>query len=631
MSTPTSCPARILIEDVIPTLDGGRYGPKCQMGAPVVVSATVIRDGHEILRARLAHVGSNGEEISAPLLPVGGDRFAGSLTPTALGLGTLQVSAWVDQWGSWCEEVRRKHAAGQVNLGPEAAEGARLLSDSLSMLAAPGKRRAKAAMVALSAEDVAPAFDDALASAIEGAGAARGDLSTSVVFPIDVDRERASVGAWYELFPRSFGGLAGVTAQIPRLAGLGFDVIYLPPIHPIGVTNRKGRNNAPTAEPGDCGSPWAIGGAGGGHEAIHPDLGTLADFDALVATASRHGVEIALDLALQCSPDHPWIAAHPEWFERRPDGSIKYAENPPKRYEDIHNLNFSSDDWRGLWDAIREVVAGWVQRGVRIFRVDNPHTKAFGFWEWLIADIRREWPDVVFLAEAFTRPALMRGLGKLGFSQSYTYFTWKNTGAELTEFVELTREWSDCCRPNLFVNTPDILHAYLQEGGAPAFVTRLILAATLSPTYGIYSGFENYENTPVKVGSEEYLDSEKYEIRTRSLDGPLLGLIGRLNAIRRAHPPLRTLEPLTILDTHDTNLFAFAKGRGVGAIIVCVNVDPRSAHIGSCVVPDDLVDSQTFAVRDLLGTGRWIWKRGDNYIHLDPEGVQAHVFVIETA
>ncbi len=326
---------------------------------------------------------------------------------------------------------------------------------------------------------------------------------------------RAQFGAWYELFPRSWGGFKGVKKVLPDLAELGFDVVYLPPIHPIGVTNRKGRNNALKAAKGDPGSPWAIGGAEGGHDAIHPELGTLKEFDDLVAAARKAGLEVALDFAIQTSPDHPWLTEHPDWFNRRPDGTLKYAENPPKRYQDIYNVNFDSEDWPALWEALKDVVVHWCRHGVRAFRVDNPHTKSVPFWEWLIAEVRAEFPDTVFFAEAFTRPAMMTTLAKIGFSQSYTYFTWKNTKAELTEFLHQLLGWSAYYRPNFFANTPDILHEYLQEGGRPAFELRLVLASTLSPSYGIYSGYEHCENVPVAHGSEEYLDSEKYEVKQR--------------------------------------------------------------------------------------------------------------------
>ena len=394
-------------------------------------------------------------------------------------------------------------------------------------------------------------------------------------------------------------------------------------MHPIGTTNRKGKNNALVAKPGDPGSPWAIGGPEGGHDAIHPDLGTDKDFDRLVAAGRKHGVEIALDFAIQCSPDHPWLQQHPEWFNRRPDGTLKYAENPPKRYQDIYNVNFDSEDWRGLWDALRDVVLHWCRRGVRAYRVDNPHTKSVPFWEWLIAEVRTEFPDTIFFAEAFTRPAMMTTLAKIGFSQSYTYFTWKNTKAELVEFLELLLGWAPYYRPNFFVNTPDILHEYLQQGGPPAFRARLVLAATLSPSYGIYSGYEHFESVPVAAGSEEYLDSEKYELKQRALDGPLLPLVQRLNEIRRAEPALQRFENLRLLGTHGEHVFAYAKGT---EIAVAVNLDPRLPREDVVVVPHGIGLPDEFPVRDLLTGENYRWRTGRNYVGLAPGG--AHVMKI---
>jgi starch synthase (maltosyl-transferring) len=410
---------------------------------------------------------------------------------------------------------------------------------------------------------------------------------------------------------------------LPQLAELGFDVVYLPPIHPIGTTNRKGRNNALVAEPGDPGSPWAIGGPDGGHDAIHEELGTLKDFDRLVEDARKHGLEIALDFAIQCSPDHPWLQEHPEWFNRRPDGTLKYAENPPKRYQDIYNVNFDSEDWPGLWEALRDVVLHWCRHGVRAFRVDNPHTKSVPFWEWLIGEVRAEFPDTVFFAEAFTRPAMMTTLAKIGSSQSYTYFTWKNTKGELAEFLQMLLEWAPFYRPNFFVNTPDILHEYLQQGGPHAFEARLVLAATLSPSYGLYSGYEQFENVPVAAGSEEYLDSEKYEIKQRKLDGPLLPLVRKLNAIRRAEPALQRFENLRLLGTHGEHVFAYAKG---AEIAVAVNLDPRSPREDVVVVPPDIGLPEEFPVRDLLTGERYRWRIGRNYVGLGPG--QSHLMKI---
>jgi starch synthase (maltosyl-transferring) len=422
-----------------------------------------------------------------------------------------------------------------------------------------------------------------------------------------------------------------VQRQLPRLAELGFDVVYLPPIHPIGRKNRKGRNNALTAAPGDPGSPWAIGAAEGGHDAVHPELGTIEELRGLTAAARELGLDVALDFAIQASADHPWLEEHPEWFHRRPDGTLKYAENPPKRYQDIYNFNWDSPDWRALWDALLKVVLQWVDCGVKVFRVDNPHTKPFTFWEWLIAEVHGQDRDVVFLAEAFTRRAVMRQLAKLGFSQSYTYFTWKNSRWELTEYVsELAYSGEqEYFRPNFFANTPDILHAYLQHGGAPAFEARLVLAATLSPSYGIYSGYEHFENVPVREGSEEYVDSEKYEAKERALDGPLLPTIQKLNLARRDNPALHHLDNVWFLETESEALIAYGKRAGSNIVLVVVNIDPHQAQEGVAVVPAELGTPPAFFVHDLLSDEHYGWRIGHNYVRLEPGVRQAHVLRVE--
>ena len=456
-------PPTILIRDVEPQVDCGRYPVKRVVGEDVVVSATIFRDGHDVLGAAVRYrpPGARRWRESA-LEPLGNDRWRGSFTVDVPGRWTFSVIAWTDRIASWQREVTRKLEGGQTDLAGELSEGRALLGEDVTLEEA----------IAVESND------------------RHGEVELDVKLAVDVDVELARFGAWYELFPRSWGGFAGVEKVLPQLAELGFDVVYLPPIHPIGHTNRKGRNNAVTAKRGDVGSPWAIGAEEGGHTAIHPDLGTLADFERLVTRARETGIEIALDFAIQCSPDHPWLKEHPEWFHRRPDGTLKYAENPPKKYQDIYNVNFASEDWRGLWDALRDAMLHWVEHGVRVFRVDNPHTKPVAFWEWLIAEVRRVEPKLVLLSEAFTRPAMMTTLAKVGFAQSYTYFTWKNTKAELEELMAQILDWREFYRPNFFANTPDILHEYLQLGGRPAFEARLVLAATLSPTYGIYSGFE---------------------------------------------------------------------------------------------------------------------------------------------
>lgn len=632
---PQTAPPRIHIAGLRPVAGAGRWPVKRSLGDVVRIACDLVRDGHEQLRAVAHHTAPGAASaVELPLSPDGPDRWQADVALSGLGLHEFVIEAWVDPFASWRGELERKVAAGQIELDGELAEGAALVRGLAADLDG-GDRTAAMALADALASD-APASERASAALAPGLREAlartrtRRESARSAPLRVDVDRERARVGTWYELFPRSFGGLRGVAAQIPRLAELGVDVVYLPPIHPIGVTHRKGRNNATTAAPGDPGSPWAIGGAAGGHTAVNPEIGTLADVDALVEEASRHGVEIALDFAIQCSPDHPWLTEHPEWFHRRPDGTLKYAENPPKRYQDIYNVNWDSPDWRGLWDALRDALLFWVRRGVRIFRVDNPHTKPLPFWEWLIRTVRADHPDVVFLAEAFTSPARMYALAGAGFSQSYTYFTWKNSAAELADYMRelASPEVAAVYRPNFFANTPDILTEYLQQGGRAAFRARLVLAATLSPSYGIYSGFENVERTAVAAGSEEYVDSEKYQLADRRLDGELLPLFRRLNEIRRDEPPLRHID-LRVLDTRNPALFAYAKGRGPGTIITVVNTDPHAAQEGVAHVPWDLDLPPEFDVRDLLSGATYRWRHGDNYVRLDPGGMPAHVLRAE--
>jgi len=596
---PRQPPPRIQIQDVRPQVDCGRYPVKATDGDTVGVSATVFKDGHDILRAvvRCRPAGAR-RWLEQPLEPVGNDRWEGSFEVTAPGRWQFTVEAWVDRYATLLDELDRKLAAGQKELEGELSEAEALFG--------PGSLEEwRAAAPALGAKD------------------RHGKTSLDRPREVDVERERARFGAWYELFPRSWGGFRGVERVLPELAELGFDVVYLPPIHPIGTTSRKGRNNALAAAKGDPGSPWAIGGPEGGHDAIHPELGSAEDFERLVAAARANGLEIALDFAIQCSPDHPWLRDHPEWFNRRPDGTLKYAENPPKRYQDIYNVNFDSEDWPALWEALRDVVLHWCRHGVRAFRVDNPHTKSVPFWDWLIREVRAEFPETIFFAEAFTRPAMMTTLAKTGFSQSYTYFTWKNTKAELTEFLNQLLGWAAFYRPNFFVNTPDILHEYLQAGGRPAFEARLVLAATLSPSYGIYSGYERFENVPVAKGSEEYLNSEKYEVKQRTLDGPLLPLVQKLNEIRRAEPALQRFENLRLLDTHGEHVFAFAKG---AELVVAVNLDPLAPREDVVVVPPGLGLPDELPVRDLLTGEGYRWRVGRNYVGLAPGG--AHVMKI---
>ncbi len=640
---PEQPPKRIVIQLPSPAVDDGRYPAKRCVGDRVVVEADAFRDGHDLLRVVARYRGPGDKRWRETELwrldaHLGGVRWRGEFEVSRAGLWEFTIEAWTDPFGTWRDELERKIAAAQRDLAGEVSEGLVMLRAA----AAVAKSSADGQLIEyalLTLEDEAvpeAAKHDAVLSpelfeAVERTQERRDRVTLRQPLSIAVDRLRARFGAWYELFPRSWGGLKGVRRQLPRLAELGFDVVYLPPIHPIGHTNRKGANNALVAAPGEPGSPWAIGDETGGHDKIHPDLGTVADLKALTRAARVHGIDIALDFAIQCSADHPWLTQHPEWFHRRPDGTLKYAENPPKRYQDIYNVNWDSPDWRGLWDALLKVVIYWVDCGVRVFRVDNPHTKPFGFWAWLIERVHTHDRDVIFLAEAFTRRSVMRHLAKIGFSQSYTYFTWKNARWELTEYVtELaTSGEQDYFRPNFFANTPDILHAYLQHGGRAAFEARLVLAATLSPSYGIYSGYEQLENVPLRVGSEEYLNSEKYQLKQRALDGLLLPLIKRLNEARRANPALQELSNITFLETANDALIAYAKHSQGNTVLTVVNLDPRQTQEGLVIIPTALGLPPTFLVYDLLSDERFQWRLGHNYVRLQPGVRQAHVVRVE--
>jgi starch synthase (maltosyl-transferring) len=638
---PARRPPRVRIENPWPLIDCGRFPVKRTVGDVVEVSADVWRDGHDLLRAELRFRGPGQRTWSRTEMRrvdahEDGDRWAGTFPVTEIGRWQYTVEAWTDTFATWRDELARKVQGGQEELGSELLEGALLLERALTRVKDPGDRR----IVEHALEQLQTLPDPmkhavALDANLAGALARSPDRAdaTSLTKPLEVivDRERARFGSWYELFPRSFGGLSGVAEQLPRLKELGFDVVYLPPIHPIGQRNRKGRNNALVAGPEDPGSPWAIGSGQGGHKDIHPELGTIEDFDALTAAARELDMDIALDFAIQCSADHPWLTEHPEWFNRRPDGTLKYAENPPKKYQDIYNVNWDTEDWQALWEALLDIVRYWVAHGVKVFRVDNPHTKPTPFWEWLIREITATDPDVIFLAEAFTRRSRLVGLAKAGFSQSYTYFTWKNSRWDLEQFIFelLSPVQRETVRPNLFANTPDILHEYLQQGGPPAFAARLVLAATLSPTYGIYSGYEHFENVPVRPGSEEYLDSEKYEAKTRALDGPLLPMVQSVNEIRRANPALQQFANITFLDTQSDSLIAYAKQARGNTVVTVVNLDPHTPQEGSVHVPDHLGLPVAFMAHDLLTDERFGWHLGPNYVRLEPPFRQAHILRIE--
>jgi starch synthase (maltosyl-transferring) len=639
----------VWISDVRPELDGGRFPVKREVGETFEVGAVILREGHEALAAVLRYRPVKDTAWHETRMePLGNDRWVGRFALTENTRYVYTIEAYADAYRTWAEDIRKRLAAG-MEVTSELLEGAALLRQTLSRTAGADRHRLEACLAALDAAagPVARArllLDEEIAELVETypdrSAATRYDRELEVV----VDRPRARFAAWYEMFPRSQGRVPGSHGTfkdcLDRLADLeamGFDVIYLPPIHPIGRSFRKGRNNSLTAGPDDPGSPWAIGNEHGGHKAVEPALGSLDDFRALAQAARDRGMEIALDYALQCSPDHPYVKQHPEWFHARPDGTIKYAENPPKKYQDIYPLNFYCRDREPLWEELKSIVLFWIEQGVRTFRVDNPHTKPIPFWAWLIAEVQAVYPDVVFLSEAFTRPAVMQALAKVGFTQSYTYFTWRNFKEELTAyFTELTRtEMAEYFRGNLFVNTPDILPPILQTGGPPAFKLRLVLAATLSSVYGIYSGYELCEGAAIP-GTEEYLDSEKYEIKVRDWDAPngLTGYITRINTIRRANPALQAYRNLQFLESDDDSILAYGKGSadGTNTIVVVVNLDPFEPHEARVRLPLaelGIEPEERFQAHELIGDQRHLWKGPTQTVRLDPASEPAAIFRIE--
>ncbi len=590
---------------------------KGTLGERVKVEAIVLAEGHDQLDCAVLYRESGGRWQSSAMVPGEEDRWVGSFIPDVLGRYEYTVEAWIDRYGSWLAAAEKRFAAN-VLMPVHLAVGAALITEAAAF--AGGKPELEAAAEALR-KDVPGAAIEAARSVepLMKTLQPRGPVTRyEPAVSVQVERERARHGSWYELFPRScgpadvHGTFADAGAWLPYVASMGFDIVYLPPIHPIGVTQRKGRNNSTTVEPGDPGSPWAIGSADGGHDAINPNLGTIDDFRRFVASAAEHGLEVALDIAFQCSPDHPWVTQHPAWFKHLPDGSIAYAENPPKRYEDIVPLNFESAEWRRLWVALRDVVLFWADEGIRTFRVDNPHTKPFPFWEWLITEVQAAHPDVIFLAEAFTRREVMRRLAMAGFSQSYTYFTWKNTKSEIIEFItELQAPGTrGFLRPNVWPNTPDILHEYLQDGGRPAFAVRFLLAATLAANYGIYGpAFELCESRPVVRGSEEYLDSEKYQLRSWDVtktSGSLRPLITQVNNIRRAHPSLLNDSSLVFCETSSDQVIAYVKGEPAGErVLTVINLDLGKPTNGWVDLP--AVPATPFGSVELLAGGTLAW------------------------
>jgi len=630
-------PYRLAVENISAEIDGGRFPAKAIINRPFLVEADIFSDGHDVLGAAL-RTRRTGEDSwrETPMAYDDNDRWAGHAVFDGVGLWQLSIAAWRDLFATWRADTLKKLAAGQ-NVALEIVEGRQLVEAA--------GRQAQVVFELHDLLDRLPhsqqeevALDFLLADETLEVMKRLGPRTNLTVYPkvleVWVDRELAGFSAWYELMPRSqtddperHGTFDDVIARLPYVRELGFDVLYFPPIHPIGRTNRKGRNNSLTPEPGDPGSPYAIGSEEGGHDAIHPQLGTLADFDRLVSAAADHSLEIALDFAIQCSPDHPWIREHPEWFDWRPDGTIKFAENPPKKYEDIVNVHFYRDAIPGLWLALRDIVLFWIDHGVKIFRVDNPHTKPFPFWEWLISDIREQHPDVIFLAEAFTRPKVMARLAKVGFTQSYSYFTWRNTKEELetylTELVEGPNRQT--MRPNFFVNTPDINPRFLQTSGRPGFRTRLILAATLAGNYGVYNGFEICEARAVP-GKEEYLDSEKYQIRIWDMDQPghIKNDIALINRLRREHSALKAYESLRFYNAWDENILYYGKSDPAAGsyLLFHVNLDPHNPHEAEFEVPlweFGLEDTDSIEVEDLLHGNRFTWHGKLHRLRLDPE------------
>jgi starch synthase (maltosyl-transferring) len=629
---------RIVIDGVRPRTPTG-YPAKGAVGDETSVSAEIFRDGHDILAARVRWRASGERKWrDASMVDTGNDQWAATITPDALGLHVFTVEAWTDRIATWWHDITIKHEAGQ-SIVLELEEGALLFGDAAARLPASDQDTIQAVVAVL--RDATRSPGERL-EATRASGAVERfatvpdptDHTASAQMPLWVDRPRGMFSAWYELFPRSEGGLAGTRRRLAAIADMGFDVVYLPPIHPIGRTFRKGRGNTLEAGPDDPGSPWAIGSDDGGHTAVHPDLGSLADVGQLVEEAERLGMEVALDYALQVSPDHPWAREHPEWFHRRPDGTIKYAENPPKKYQDIYPINFwppNDSDRIALWEACRDVLRFWIDHGIRIFRVDNPHTKPLAFWEWVIDEIRRNHPEVLFLAEAFTRPKMMAKLAEIGFTQSYTYFTWRTTKDELRAYVEEITHGpvADYMRPNFWPNTPDILSGPLRNGPPSAFALRFVLAATLVPSYGIYSGYELAENEPASELNEEYADSEKYEIKQRDWSRPgLTPLITRVNGVRRAHPCFARLSDIVFHHSNNPALLAYSRGRGDDAMLMVVNLDPvrpQEDQIWIDLTAMGLPADAPLTARDELTGITYSWQGGDQYIRLDPAVQVAHV------
>jgi starch synthase (maltosyl-transferring) len=636
---------RAIIENVKPEIDDGRFPIKRVVGEKVVVEADVFTDGHEAVTCVLLYKEERAPDwTEVPMQPLVNDRWTAEFPITRVGRYHYTIRAWIDPFKFWSRNLKKRVDAAQ-DVSVEMLIGANMVEEATQRAGDDAERLRSYADTMRSGtfEAIQAALSDELALLMYRHAERRFTTTYDRELQVISDRRRARFSAWYEFFPRScwgedcgHGTFRDSEARLPYIASMGFDVIYLPPIHPIGRTHRKGKNNSTVSNPEDVGSPWAIGSEEGGHKSVNPLLGTLEDFRHFVGAAREQGIEVALDIAFQCSPDHPYVKEHPEWFRRRPDGTIQYAENPPKKYEDIYPFDFETTHWQELWEELRSVVLFWIEQGVQIFRVDNPHTKPLRFWEWLISTVKREHPGVIFLSEAFTRPKVMYYLAKIGFTQSYNYFPWRNTRYELTEWMtEVTRtEVSEFFRPNLWPNTPDILTEYLQLGHRPAFMSRFVLAATLGASYGIYGpAYELCVNAPVTYGKEEYLDSEKYEIKHWNVDSPgsLRGLIARVNAIRRESPALQTNEGLRFLATSNEQLLAYYKATPdlEDVVIMVVSLDPNYTQSGVLEIPLEelgLDAHQPYQVHDLLTDHRFLWSGRHNYVELNPHNLPAHIF-----
>ncbi|MDY7031036.1 MAG: alpha-1,4-glucan--maltose-1-phosphate maltosyltransferase [Thermodesulfobacteriota bacterium] len=638
---------RVVIENVNPEIDCGRFPAKRVVGQKVSVSADIFVDGHSAASAVLMYKGPHDScWQEAPMRFQVNDQWNGEFHVEEVGSYVYTIEGWVNHFRTWLRDIRKKIEAHQ-DVAVDLLVGVGYIEDALKRAKGEDAKKLKAYADLLRSESdrekaIESLFSDDPARLMDRYP----DRSLAARYPkelpVVVDREKAMFSTWYECFPRScsneqgkHGTFRDCERLLPELSRMGFDVLYFPPIHPIGVTKRKGKNNSPTSLSDDVGSPWAIGSKEGGHKSVHPQLGTMEDFEQLVRRAKDFNIEIAMDLAFQCSPDHPYVKEHPEWFQWRPDRTVQYAENPPKKYEDVLPLDFGTGKWGDLWEELKSIVVFWIQKGIRIFRVDNPHTKPFSFWEWLIAEIKKDWPDVIFLSEAFTRPKVMRRLAKLGFSQSYTYFTWRNTKQEFTEYLtELTQaELKEYMRPNFWPNTPDILPEHLQYGGRPSFIMRLILAATLSSNYGVYGpAFELCINEAVP-GKEEYLNSEKYEIRAWDWNAPgnLKDYIARINTIRRENPALRRMWNLRFYDVENDCFLFYGKATEdlANIILVVITLDPVHTQSGRVRVPIDelgIEAGKPYLVHDLLSEDKFIWHGEWNYIELNPQVLPGRIF-----